>query len=143
MARGRQRRASPSSANASLTFNHAMVYVREVAPALHFYTDLLGLKLIEQFPGYARLRSPRGLSTLALHELMPGQTLAEADGIRLYFEVKDLKRVCEKLAAAGVRFVQEPKMMPWGWTHAYLKDPDGHELSLYWAGAKRLRKTTG
>jgi hypothetical protein len=31
--------------------------------------------------------------------------------------------------------------MPWGWTHAYLNDPDGHEVSLYWAGVKRLRKS--
>jgi hypothetical protein len=27
-------------------------------------------------------------------------------------------------------------MMPWGWRHAYLNDPDGHEISLYWAGEK-------
>jgi hypothetical protein len=32
-------------------------------------------------------------------------------------------------------------MMPWGWKHAYLSDPDGHELSLYRAGAKRFQKT--
>jgi len=30
--------------------------------------------------------------------------------------------------------------MPWGWKHAYLDDPDGHEVSVYTAGAKRLRK---
>jgi hypothetical protein len=28
-----------------------------------------------------------------------------------------------------------------GWKHAYLDDPDGHEVSLYWAGAKRLKKS--
>jgi len=32
-------------------------------------------------------------------------------------------------------------MMPWGWRHAYLNDPDGHEISLYWAGENRMRKT--
>jgi hypothetical protein len=31
--------------------------------------------------------------------------------------------------------------MPWGWEHAYLNDPDGHEVSLYWAGDKRFRKS--
>jgi hypothetical protein len=31
--------------------------------------------------------------------------------------------------------------MPWGWKHAYVNDPDGHEVSLYWAGAKRFQKT--
>jgi len=38
-----------------------MVYVRDLAPALRFYADVLGFKVIEQFgAGYARLRSPRG-----------------------------------------------------------------------------------
>jgi hypothetical protein len=26
-----------------------------------------------------------------------------------------------------------PEVMPWGWKHAYLDDPDGHEVSLDWA----------
>jgi hypothetical protein len=34
-----------------------------------------------------------------------------------------------------------PRMMPWGWRHAYLNDPDGHEISLYWAGENRMKKT--
>jgi len=25
--------------------------------------------------------------------------------------------------------------------HAYLNDPDGHEISLYWAGENRMKKT--
>ena len=34
-----------------------------------------------------------------------------------------------------------PRMMPWGWRHAYLNDPDGHEISIYWAGEMRMEKT--
>jgi catechol 2,3-dioxygenase-like lactoylglutathione lyase family enzyme len=143
MPRQRQKAARSKS---GLTFNHAMVYVHDVARALPFYRDLLGFKVIEQFRGsgspvYARLRSPSGRTTLALHQLDPGQALHQNGGIRLYFEVKNLEKFCRKLAAAGVRFLQPPKVMPWGWKHAYLRDPDGHELSLYWAGQKRFRKT--
>ena len=32
-------------------------------------------------------------------------------------------------------------MMPWGWRHAYLNDPEGHEISLYWAGEQRMQKS--
>jgi hypothetical protein len=28
-----------------------------------------------------------------------------------------------------------------GWRHAYLNDPDAHEISLYWAGENRMKKT--
>jgi len=132
----------PSSAN----FNHAMIYVRRIEPALRFYRDRLGFRVIETFewqgrPGYARLRSPRGQTTIALHLPERGDKPNTRSGIRLYFEVRDLERLCARLKKAGVKFSQMPKRMPWGWTHAYLRDPDGYELSLYWAGPLRFRKT--
>lgn len=127
---------------APLEFNHAMIYIRELAPALHFYRDLLGFKLIEEYGGcYARLRSPRGQMSIALHMVEPGKSLPDADGVRLYFETKDLEKICSALETSGVKLTQPPKLMPWGWKHAYLNDPDGHEVSLYWAGRKRFQKT--
>ena len=128
-------------------FNHAMVYAEDVERSLGFYRDLLGLRLIEKFEHggttvYARLRSPSGGTTLALHKLGEGVTVAQSGGIRLYFEVRNLAAACKKLAAAGVRFKQMPKRMPWGWDHAYLDDPDGYEVSLYWAGKKRFQKSS-
>ena len=128
----------------ALAFNHAMVYSRDVDAALHFYSDLLGFKVLQEFKTpittvYARLKSPGSNTTIALHALAPGEEL-RTGGVRLYFEVKDLEKFCKRLEAAGVKLLQQPKVMPWGWTHAYLDDPDGHEVSLYRAGAKRLRK---
>ena len=128
-----------------LDFNHAMIYTKDVDLALGFYRDLLGLKLIEEFRGgpkivYARLKAPTGTGTIALHLLEPGKSLAAA-GVRLYFEIRNLGTFCKKLEAAGAKFSKPPAIMPWGWMHAYINDPDGHEVSLYWAGAKRLKKT--
>jgi catechol 2,3-dioxygenase-like lactoylglutathione lyase family enzyme len=135
----------PKPASPGLDFNHALIYTRDVAASLHFYSDLLGFKLIdwmewEARPVYARLRAPRGTSTIALHLLERGQTLPEFGAIRLYFEIKDLEKFCKHLETAGVALKQKPKLMPWGWKHAYVDDPDGHEVSLYWAGAKRFQK---
>lgn len=120
-----------------------MVYSRDVSASLRFYAGQLGLKILEEFRHegrtvYARLKSPRGGTTIALHHLAPGEELCTG-GVRLYFETKDLQRFCDKIGSASVQFTQKPKQMPWGWMHAYLNDPDGHEVSLYWAGAKRLR----
>jgi catechol 2,3-dioxygenase-like lactoylglutathione lyase family enzyme len=127
-----------------MNLNHAMIYTRDVSRALGFYRDLLGLTVLEEVRGgdrlvYARLKLAEGDSTIALHLLAPGEPL-NSDGVRLYFEVPQLARVCRKLEAAGARFSKLPAMMPWGWKHAYLDDPDGHEISLYWAGAARLKK---
>jgi len=128
-----------------LTFNHAMIYVKDVTRAVGFYRDLLGFKLIEDFrfdgtPVYARLRAPGGDGTIALHQAGPGASLV-SDGVRLYFEVRELDDFCQKLMRKGFYITQMPRMMEWGWRHAYLNDPDGHEISLYWAGEKRMSKS--
>lgn len=127
-----------------LDFNHAMVYSKDVAASLQFYRDSLGFKLVEQMEHhnsivYVRLRAPQGTGTLALHMIEPGKTIAAGGGVRLYFEIKDLDNFCTRLQDSGVMFSKLPQLMPWGWKHAYLDDPDGNEISLYWAGAKRFR----
>ena len=122
-------------------FNHAMVYVRDLGTAMKFYVDHLGFQVIEVYGmGYARLRSPKGAMTIALHLAEPAQQIS-SEGVRLYFEVKELDKFCARLQDAGIRIAEPPKMMPWGWRHAYLNDPDGHEVSLYWAGKKRFQKS--
>jgi catechol 2,3-dioxygenase-like lactoylglutathione lyase family enzyme len=138
-------KASASGSDGKLTFNHAMIYVKDVERGLAFYRDLLGFKLIEDFryqdkPVYARLRAPGGDATIALHQAGPGDSLS-SDGVRLYFEIRELDEFCRKLQQKNFYITKLPRMMPWGWRHAYLNDPDGHEISLYWAGEKRMKKT--
>jgi catechol 2,3-dioxygenase-like lactoylglutathione lyase family enzyme len=135
----------PPPAGDKLSFNHAMVYVKDVQRALDFYHGLLGFKQVDEFryegkPIYARLRAPGGDGTIALHQAGPGASLAR-EGVRLYFEIRDLDGFCRKLQAGGFYITQMPQMMPWGWRHAYLNDPDGHEISLFWAGENRMKKT--
>lgn len=132
---------------APVEFNHAMIYSANVAESLVFYRDRLGFELLEEYRAgelliYARLRIPDTTSTIALH-ILEGAASPEPGPVRLYFEVRALDRFCAKLAKAGVVFTKMPELMPWGWKHAYLNDPDGHEISLYWAGAKRLKKAKG
>jgi catechol 2,3-dioxygenase-like lactoylglutathione lyase family enzyme len=137
--------SAPPPDEGRLTFNHAMIYAKDVARTLAFYRDMMGFKLIEDFryegtPVYARLRAPGGDGTIALHQAGPGVSIA-SDGVRLYFEVRDLDDFCSKLQKKGFYITQLPRLMPWGWRHAYLNDPDGHEISLYWAGENRMAKT--
>lgn len=128
-----------------LSFNHAMIYLKDVGAGINFYREWLGFKLIEDFRHegrsvYARLRAPGGDGTIALHQAGPGASVA-SDGVRLYFEVRELDDFCQRMRKRGFVFTQHPQMMPWGWRHAYLNDPEGHEISLYWAGEQRMQKS--
>jgi catechol 2,3-dioxygenase-like lactoylglutathione lyase family enzyme len=136
---------APAQPENTLTFNHAMIYAKDVQRALDFYRGWMGFKLLEDFKYegkvvYARMRAPGGDGTIALHQAGPGASVA-SDGVRLYFEVRDLDDFCRRLQRRGFYFTQMPTMMPWGWRHAYLNDPEGHEISLYWAGENRMQKT--
>ncbi len=129
-----------SKASKPIAFNHALVYVRNLSRSLAFYHDALGFDLVEKMEGYARLRSPDRSGTIGLHVLSGSKQVMdpELEGVRLYFETEDVDGVCEHLAKKGYAIDQPPKDMPWGWRHAYLKDPDGHEVSVYRAGKKRF-----
>ncbi len=134
-----------SDSGDKLSFNHAMIYLKDVGGGIDFYRHWLGFKLIEDFRHegksvYARLRAPGGDGTIALHQAGPGASVA-SDGVRLYFEVRELDEFCQNLRRRGFYFTQLPQMMPWGWRHAYLNDPEGHEISLYWAGEQRMSKS--
>jgi catechol 2,3-dioxygenase-like lactoylglutathione lyase family enzyme len=140
----KKKKSEPADSGSELSFNHAMVYSRNLAAALDFYAGKLGFEILEQFQWenrtvYARLKPRGGDGTIALHALAADEEM-KTGGVRLYFEIKNLDRFCKRQEALGVKFSKPPALMPWGWKHAYLDDPDGHEVSLYTAGAKRLRK---
>ena len=137
--------AQPAATGDKLSFNHAMIYLKDVGAGIAFYRNWLGFQVIEDYRHegrsvYARLQAPAGDGTIALHQAGPGASVA-SDGVRLYFEIRDLDGFCRKLQQKGFYITQLPRMMPWGWRHAYLNDPDGHEISLYWAGENRMQKT--
>lgn len=122
--------------------NHILIYVQDLQRSIHFYRDLLGLKMIEEIEGYARLRLQVGDTTIGLHTLTEEvPSLPSSEGMRLYFEVESLDQLCSRLQSEGVKFDKLPEDMPWGWRHAYLKDPDSHLISFFWAGEKRLQKS--
>ncbi|MGA2707979.1 MAG: VOC family protein [Steroidobacteraceae bacterium] len=55
----------------------------------------------------------------------------------IYFECDDLDAVYEELRTQGIVFDQAPADQPWFWREAYLSDPDGNVLCLYYAGSNR------
>ena len=117
-----------------MDLNQITVPVADVERSIDFY-EKLGLKLIvKDLPDYARFECPGGSSTFSLHR---SDNPAGTNGIWVYFEVQDLDNYVNNLVKKGIIFGELPNDKPWLWRESRLKDLDGNQLILYFAGDNR------
>ena len=62
---------------------------------------------------------------------------AGGDGAHVYFECDDLDARVAALNAKSVDFDSGPEDKSWLWREAWLRDPAGNRLCLYFAGDNR------
>ena len=119
-----------------MRLNHVTLHVGDLDRSVAFFTRL-GFTQLVAAPGYARFRCPQGDGSLSLESRGHPRSVGPA-GISVHFECEALDEVVAGLKAKGVEFEQDPIDQPYLWREAVLRDPDGHVLFLYHAGAKRL-----
>lgn len=118
-----------------MNLNQITVPSLDLTKSIPFYKKL-GLKLIvEALPHYARFECPDGQSTFSLHQV---EALPIGEGISVYFECEDVDEKVNELKDLGIAVQQEPADQRWLWREARLKDVDGNQLILYYAGENRL-----
>ena len=112
----------------------AFAATRDLARAQRFYTDQLGLTLVEANPGAVVLDN----DGVQLRVTLVAEK-AEAPYTVLGWEVDDLKAAVAALRGRGVTFTRYPGMdqdnddawtAPDGTKVAWFSDPDGNVLSL-------------
>jgi catechol 2,3-dioxygenase-like lactoylglutathione lyase family enzyme len=132
-----------------ITFHHTAISVTDLDRSIHFYRDLLGMKLewridhkkseaLERVVGlknvdvsYAMLsgwggklelfqyHSPEGLP------YPPDKPVCDRGITHFGFQVEDIDDLYAKLAAQGVRFNTFPEIVRPGVKATYFHDPDG------------------
>jgi len=118
-----------------MNLNQITVPSLDLTKSIPFY-EKLGLKLIvKSLPHYARFECPNGTATFSIHQI---KDLPKGEGIYVYFECENLDEQVEKLKERGIHFDQEPTGQGWLWREARLKDVDGNQLILFYAGENRL-----
>lgn len=118
-----------------MNLNQITVPSLDLTKSIPFY-EKLGLKLIvKALPHYARFECPDGNATFSIHQT---DALPKGEGIYVYFECDDLDERVTSLKANGIQFDQEPTDQSWLWREARLKDLDGNQLILFFAGENRL-----
>jgi catechol 2,3-dioxygenase-like lactoylglutathione lyase family enzyme len=117
-----------------MNLNQVTIYSNKPAESIEFYQKL-GLRLIvDSAPRYVRLTCPDGDSTLSIHETVDNSL---SPNIVLYFECQNLDKEVKRLKSIGLTFESEPVDQVWLWREAYLKDPSGNRICLFFAGRNR------
>ncbi|MGW2405446.1 VOC family protein [Streptomyces sp. NPDC001739] len=118
--------------------NHAVLYVRDVARSVAFYTEALGLAVDVEVPGrMAFLSAPGSLNDhdLGLFAVGVGAPGPEAGRVGLYHLAWEVGTLGE-LAVAEARLVERGALVGAS-DHLvskslYGKDPDGNEFEVMW-----------
>jgi predicted enzyme related to lactoylglutathione lyase len=113
-------------------FAGASIWSQDVNNLLPFYRDVLGIKVVDESPGYVMLGadSPfEPLLAIATHSEVRGRNMDPARHMVALIS-DDIQADWTRLKAAGVEFVQDPadygELML-----ATLKDPEGNLVQLY------------
>ena len=117
-----------------MNLNQITIYTSKPTEAAEFY-EKLGLKIIvDSLPRYGRWECPDGETTLSVHT---AENVPENQWVVLYFECEDLDVKVQELKERGLHFEQEPVDQDWAWREAYLRDPAGNRICLFYAGENR------
>jgi catechol 2,3-dioxygenase-like lactoylglutathione lyase family enzyme len=118
--------SNPPTLNANLV----MLGVADLDAALPFYTDGLGLALMQRHGGLAFLTA--GAITLVLSaELRRAVPGGAPRDVELVFSVSSVRETYDALRERGIVFRNEPHEIGGGSHVANFTDHDGHLLSLY------------
>lgn len=117
-----------------MNLNQITVPSLDVEKATEFYKKLGLILIVDALPRYVRFECPHGDSTFSIHK---ADQLPKGEGIRIYFENKDLDNLVALLKEKGLNFTSSPEDKPWLWQEAHLKDPDNNHIILYDAGENR------
>lgn len=123
-----------------MKFHGACVYVDDVSRTLDFYGRAFGFKTrhFDEEMQYGELDTGEAVLAVAAHEtgtrLTQGGYVRLADGkpagVELSFLAADVAEAFDRAVEAGGTPVAEPKVMPWGWTMAYVRGIDGMLICL-------------
>ncbi len=125
---------------------HTMLRTVDLDKSIHFYTEVLGMKLL------SRKDYPDGKFTLAFLGYGKNPEHAEIElthnwGVDKYeigtayghiaLGVDDIYKVCDQIRAAGGTITREPGPMKHGTTViAFVVDPDGYKVELIEEGSR-------
>jgi catechol 2,3-dioxygenase-like lactoylglutathione lyase family enzyme len=127
----------------SMHLEHMALIVDDYDAAIAFFVDALGFELVEDSPALTNDGRPKRWVVVRPPGARTGLLLAQADGehqraavgqqfagrVGLFLRVDDFDAAYERMHAAGVEFVGEPRSEPYGRV-AVFRDIAGNRWDL-------------
>jgi catechol 2,3-dioxygenase-like lactoylglutathione lyase family enzyme len=118
--------------------SHVRFLVADFGPVLHFYRDVLGLKLAVEVPGiYAEFETPGARLAFYKSDLMQGVlgvpvATRIGDDTVMCLRVENVDAAAARVKLAGIALLSAPHdETAWFQRVAHLKDPAGHLVELW------------
>ncbi len=111
------------------------IFVSDVKKARKWYSEVLGLKLVENYPRFKCVLMKLGDVEFDIGKPIPewgtGWNKVRVGGrTPIFFETNNIKQTVKELKQKEVQFIEEISKRPWGEYKAVFIDPDGNELNL-------------
>jgi catechol 2,3-dioxygenase-like lactoylglutathione lyase family enzyme len=107
-------------------FDHMSLPVTNVRKSRDWYVKNLGFKVEFERGGITAIQDSAGFTIF----LAKAQKSLPGSKITITLQVKDVDRKHRELAGNGVKFVNAPQRLFWGFG-AELRDPDGYMINLW------------
>src|SRR6185503_7406981 len=117
-----------------MNLNQVTIYSEKPVETVEFFEKLGLIRIVDSLPRYARLECPDGDSTLSVQT---AESVVVTNNIVLYFECENLDETVAALRSKGLFFDEDPTDREWLWRQAYMTDPNGNRICLFYAGDNR------
>jgi len=117
-------------------FLHTRMRVSDLEQTLRFYTEVLGLEVVERKTSprgsqLAFLKVPNSEELIELTSFPPsGPVKVQEDLVHLAFQVDSLDETIKALGAKGVKITDGPTTTSSGSRFIFIDAPDGYEIEL-------------
>lgn len=117
-----------------LTYNTAVVFVRDIEKTKKFYQVLLHLEIEYDFGKNVAFKGGLAIWELRDEHIVPQQLksrmLNHGNRFELYFETTDFDASYNMLKQQQIEFLHEKHIEPWGQYTVRFYDPDGHLIEI-------------
>lgn len=117
----------------SLNFHSSVLFVANIELSKTFYTEVLGLKIEQDFGTNISLSNGLSLWQISNKHIILDKDLYNNNNgnkFELYFETDDIKAIQQKLESKNVEFFHDILEEPWGQFNIRFFDPDRHLIEV-------------